>query len=309
MGSGNVESLDEFNGSDGTRKLVAFADNRIFDATAAGVSATDITAGSAITGNRWQTVNFRDRLICVNGLDVARQYDGTTVSDAVYTGPTTPSDLVHVTSFKNRLYFAERNSARIWYGAVDAITGALTSFDVQSILTRGGNIEFITNWSRESGSGFGDLLVIVSNLGEVVVYSGASPADSAWTLVGRIDLPVPLGRRAFVPRGNDVIIITERGGIPLSKALALGENVGNYDTITDIIQNAFNDAARAQPDAFGWEGLIYPRGRYGLINVPISESLTSHQYIVNLDTGAWCRFKGQDAYCWSLHKERLFFGS
>ena len=59
---------------------------------------------------------------------------------------------------------------------------------------------------------------------------------------------------------------------------------------------------------FGWQAVLYPRGNMGLFNVPVKENETAHQYVVNLATGAWCRFTGLNANCWSLHDDDLFFG-
>ena len=54
-----VETLVEYMKADGTRKLIACKNNKIFDVTTAGATGTDITAGGAITNNKWQCVNFR----------------------------------------------------------------------------------------------------------------------------------------------------------------------------------------------------------------------------------------------------------
>jgi hypothetical protein len=69
-----------------------------------------------------------------------------------------------------------------------------------------------------------------------------------------------------------------------------------------------NDAARNYADNFGWEFVIYPRGTMALLNVPVQESDTQQQFVMNTLTGAWCRFTGINANCWAVFGDRLYFG-
>jgi hypothetical protein len=149
-----------------------------------------------------------------------------------------------------------------------------------------------------------------TNKGEVFVYGGANPGDSTWTLIGKFFIPVPLGRRCKFNLGPDLIIITEQGAIPMSSVLnSSGSSGYSYATATDKIQSAFITAAKASGTSFGWEGIVYPRGGFAMINVPVSEGVRADQYVLNTLTGAWCRFRNQLATCWCLHKGALYFGS
>ena len=42
--------------------------------------------------------------------------------------------------------------------------------------------------------------------------------------------------------------------------------------------------------------------------MPILERTQQHQYVMNINTGAWCRFTGINAGCWSLLGDNLYFG-
>ena len=64
MGSGNVETLVEYHAG-ATRKLIAAANNNLYDAT----SSTASSIGSGFTNNRWQTANFNGKIHLVNGDD------------------------------------------------------------------------------------------------------------------------------------------------------------------------------------------------------------------------------------------------
>ena len=44
-----------------------------------------------------------------------------------------------------------------------------------------------------------------------------------------------------------------------------------------------------------------------MFNVPVSRNFEQH--VINLNTGAWCRFTGIKSYCWELFEGKLYFGS
>jgi hypothetical protein len=70
---------------------------------------------------------------------------------------------------------------------------------------------------------------------------------------------------------------------------------------------AFKTASDAQFSTFGWQAILYPKGRYGLFNIPQGSSVF-YQFVVNLTTGAWARFTGQNAHCWVVFDGELYFG-
>jgi hypothetical protein len=308
--TGDVQTLAEFVEAGQSSCLIAAADNKIWDATSSG-AASNITGSTTPSSDKWQTVNFGGVLVMVNGADVPQKVDtGPAVSDITYTGSgLTPADLIDVTSYKSRLYLVEKNTASVWYTAVDSAGGTVTEFALGSLLKRGGDLQWVSSWTRDSGSGSQDLLVLCSNKGEVLVYEGDNPGASNWSLFGRFFLPVPLGRRSKIEYGSDLLVITEQGVVPLSKVLAGNEEITlQFSFITDKIQDAFRSVAAARGTNFGWEGQLYPRGNFLLINIPVTENTSSHQYVMNTLTGAWCRFTGQDAFSWSLLSEELYFG-
>lgn len=44
------------------------------------------------------------------------------------------------------------------------------------------------------------------------------------------------------------------------------------------------------------------------LNVPVTENTKSVQFVMNANTGAWCRFTGINTNVWSLKGTELFFG-
>lgn len=294
-----VLSAFEYNAQSGTRQLITAANGKLWNATSSG-AATQIGTGFSV--NYWQAVNFQNRLILCNGTDQTKQWDGSSLTDATYTG-VTDNDLIHVTSHRARLYFVEKASSSVWYGAVDAITGALTEYDVGGFFRKGGYLLWCGSWTRDKGSGASDLFVMCSSQGEVLIYSGAYPGDTAWTLVGHFFIPYPLGRRSFVNIGSELGILTEQGIIPMSQVLQDGDS-----GITDKIRNSFREAARLYKGNTGWEVIEHPRSNMLIVNVPITTSTTSMQFVMNTLTGSWCQFTGINSFCWSLLNEKLYFG-
>ena len=312
LGSGAVETLVEYADAAGNRKLIACANGNIYNATTYGGVASSLASG--LTNNRWQCVNFRDsggtsKLIMVNGADTPKQYDGSTVSNAAYTVIVTPANLIDVISYKNRLYFVEKDTTKVWYGSVDASTGALTAFDVGSLFKRGGYLNAITTWSRDTGAGSDDLLVLISSVGEMLVYSGDNPGATNWTLSGRFPVPSPLGRRCFGNMGGESVVLTDQGVIPFSSLLTVTDQTETtYVKLTDNISPAFISAAKDYSSVFGWQFVAYPRGSMAIVNVPVLASTQYQQAVVNTLTGAWCKFTNINSVSWCLLNEKPYFG-
>lgn len=310
---GAVQTLAEYATPSGTRHLIGGANNKLWNATTYNAAATDITGGATITVNKWQTCNFRASgttyLILMNGTDQPLSWDGTTLASATYTGSgLTDDNLIQPNSFRNRLYAVEKNTTRFWYGGVDAATGALTSFDVGSLFKRGGKLLWTASWSRDGGRGPEDYLVVCSSLGEVLLYSGDYPGGS-WYLTGRYFVPTPLGQRSYFNMDGELVILTLQGAVPMSEVVRQGDSTQSYPKVTDKITTAFNTAAKDYLSYFGWEGFLYPRGHQLLVNVPTIENSTANQYVMNLYTGAWCKYTGINAICWSTLNEKPYFGA
>ena len=312
VGTTAVQTLAELVTEGGTRKLVAAANGKLYDATTYNAAATELATGFA--SNKWQTTNFRNKLIFVNGTDQPQQYDGTNVTAAAYTGIADDANLIGVEVYKSRLYFVQKETASIWYGAVDAITGALTEFDVGSLLKLGGSIMYAGSWTNDSGAGMQDLFVIVSSMGEALIYNGTYPAEDgttagseAWQIVGRYFLPVPLGRRAFLNLAADLIILTDQGAVSMAAVFAQGKDE-IYKLVTDVISDPYQDQARAYAANFGWCGLSYPRGHMAIINVPTVADGNAEQWVMNTLSGAWTKFQAIKASSWATLNEKAYFG-
>ena len=70
--------------------------------------------------------------ILVNGTDEPLRIDstGSWVSHGFTATGLLTTNLTQVTVFKNRLFFLEKDSASLWYGDLNAITGPLHKFNL-----------------------------------------------------------------------------------------------------------------------------------------------------------------------------------
>jgi hypothetical protein len=304
-----VESLMEYNVAGANPKLFAAAQDKIWDATAAATASAVVTG---LTNGRWQHARFstpgNDYLVICNGADSVRNYNGASWSTPAITGVTS-STLVNVHGHMERLWFVQQSTLKVWYLGSQSIAGTANAIDFGPITKHGGELVAMGTWTRDGGSGPDDLAVFVTSQGEILLYSGTDPSSAnTWARVGIFKAPPPIGKRCLIKLGADLCYLSAIGILPLPQFLSGNSADVNRMTKTDKISGAFKDAYRDSGTFHGWQVLEYPKENLLIINVPITERATQHQYVMNLQTGAWCRFKDLNAGCWSLKGQDLFFG-
>lgn len=253
--------------------------------------ATDITSPVTITNGATNAASFNGYLFIVNGDDPVIRVDRSPACvNPGFTGPS-PDDSVlsQVCSYRNRLYFVEKASLSIWYGGVDFVAGALTELDLSSVFESPSNIMFATAWTTNQGNQNEELLVIASRRGEVLLYSGDDPEAGNWQLIGRTFIPTVLGPKAFCKLGNDLIVYTKLGPVPLSSALRSGALTSEEYNISSKILKAFTSFA------FGTDGNFpMSSNRAVMVRDEILPILYVNAenviYTLNYQTGAWAIF-------------------
>lgn len=301
-GSNPVTRLYNLPLADGTEKLIA-AQNNLLSELASGTLA-DITGSTTPTDDKWQGLVFKNRLFLVNGTDAPQVYTGSsTFADAGFTGTgLTASDAINIGAFKGRVYLIEKNTASCWYGSTAAITGATTEFDLSDVFHRGGYLVAVGSFSDPTGNTVQDLWMAVSSEGEVLLYSGSYPGDSAWALVARYHIAKPIGYRCLVPYDSDVLILTRRGLIAVS-SLFQGDEIG-LSGIARKVNKYIRESAASNADLDGWHGVYSADQRKLFLNMPLSNS-SSEQLVCNVDSGAWCLYN----YNCELPQSFSIFGS
>ena len=310
-----AETLSVY-GAASAEEMWAWAAGGIYNVSSGGAAGAAAVTG--LTNSRWEAVNYSTSgnhfIEAVNGVDELLIYDGTTWQSV--NGSSTPyaitgvdtTDLAFLFVFKKRLFFLENASLKFWFLAVDSVAGTATGFDLGPVFKSGGHLVAGGSWTRDGGDGMDDLAAFITSMGEVAIYSGTDPADATnWSLIGRYDIPPPIGRRCLIKTGADLAVITIDGVIPLGRILSLDRAETNKVALSDRIRKAFSSAASLYRNSFGWEAISYPGGSQVLFNVPVQEGVEQHQYVLNATTGAWCRYLGWNARTWAVFKEKLYF--
>ena len=292
-----------------TDKLVAFVGGAAYDVTnTSQTPPAPLATGFSI--DYWSGINAgtkgNELAIFANGSDPVQQWDNSTWQASGLSGPTKFGQLA---VSKKRIWATEFGTGEAWYWPAEAVTGAGAKFDVQSVVPRGGELIAIGSLTIDGGNGPDDLTAFIMRSGQVILYAGTDPADSAaWALVGVWQAGEPLDYRCLVPFGNDLILMTDAGFQSLNQFTQTGRIAGSV--ISDNIKLAVEDAARAFSGLFPWSGIYYPFGRQLQFLVPVQGGLTTHQYVMNTATGAWSRFIGQNPFSHALRQNGdLFFGA
>lgn len=310
MGSSNtIRTLMDWAGP-ASSKLKAAVNGNIYDVTSAGaVGAAEL---SSLSGNDWQFVNFTTTggsfLVCCNGADSVRNYDGTSWTTPSITGVTS-ANLINVTAHKARLWFVEKDTMSAWFLGASSIAGAATKLDIGAQATEGGYLVAIGTISRDSGDGPDDYTVFVTSMGQVIVYEGTDPTSATtWAIVGVYKTGFPIGRRCLIKTGGDLGILCSDGVVSLNQLMNAGREVAQRVAITAKIQTLFNEYVKLYSANAGWQCLVYPRSNMAIFNIPVS-STEYRQLVLNTITGAWCQFKSLNGFCWGLLSNNLYFGA
>lgn len=304
-----VETLLQF-AATATRKQFAACGGGIYDVTAAGaVGAADV---SGLTNDRWsQTMHATsgsNYLVCCNGADGVRTYDGSTWATSAITGATAAT-LFHVVSHKFRLWFAEKDTLNAWYLPTLAIQGAATKFPLQGLASYGGTLRAIEAWSVEdTGTGADDFLAFITSEGECIVYAGTDPSSaSTWTHRGTYKIDRPVGNRCTLKFGADLLVLTETGVVSLASVISKD---ARWAQISELVRPAFLTLARQFGSSFGWQMLHYKKPGWLIVNVP-GGSAGAGQYLYNSQIeppDGWFEFDNHNAYCWGESDGDLYFG-
>jgi hypothetical protein len=308
-----IKTLLTWNGVSSS-KLFAATDTGLYDITTGGSVGA---VSQALTNGRVEYVNFRTTgksyLVCVNGTDNLVYYDGAawaSVANFTVSGGSTlnTNEITNIHSFKRGLYFLRKNSLSFYYLPIDQILGTVAEYPLGALFDQGGYIVAQGTWTVDGGKGVDDLTVFVTSEGQMAVYQGTDPSNSStWSLVGVFNLARPLGPRCFCKFGGDLLYMSYLGCEGISKYLQ-STKIDMSPAITNTIAEAFTDAASNYGDNLGWEFCVSPNENILLINIPTNQYSTSVQYVMNTNTGAWCRFTGWDTFCWTLFNNTLYGG-
>lgn len=316
--SAPIETLMSFQSviSSQNRMFAANSTN-IYDTTPLGDNnATPLTVSRPVGSGKIQYVNITtiggSFLWCCNGTDIPFYWDGTAAEwkTTALTGITNPQDISQVILYRSRIWGILKNSTKAFYLELDSIDGKATTFELGSYFPKGGKVVSCAAWSADVVSGTNEFILFASEFGEVAVFLIEDPSVAAGiSYRGTSSFGSPVGgARCFCRIGADTGFITLDGVLPISKVISYDRASEASEALTAKIMNAMSDAARLYGNNFGWQLLDYPKANQIILNVPISEYAIQEQYVMNSITGSWCRFRGQNANCWVVYDNDLYFG-
>lgn len=311
--AGPVQTLAVWAGAAGD-KLLACAGIKIYDVSTGVASekktglsnATPVTAMFSNAGAQY--------LHFANGQNTPHYFNGTVFADHALTGVTgSASTLNFVFSFKERLYWGQKDMLGFYYLPVGQINGALSYYDLQQVSELGGYLVAISSHSiGEQGDTPEDRMVFITSKGECIVYEGFDPSNAAnWRLVGRYYTAPPIGNRCAFKYGTELVILTRDGAIPFSEIRQSGKTNALYKAITSKL-GRFLSSLNPNAAIPGWMGQQYISDEDGwlLINAPATTSLSGayYQFVMNTKTNAWCRYTNWNAMSMAVFNNRLYFG-
>ena len=235
-------------------------------------------------------------------------------ADATVVGTYTPvgitgadsSTFVNVNLYKERLWFTQKDTMKVYYLPVDSIAGASSEINFGGIARMGGFLQAMGTWTLDAGQGVDDYAVFVTNQGEVMVYAGLDPSDpNNWALRGVWQLGQTFTRRCFFKWSGDLLLLTKDGLVPLASALQ-SSRLDPRVNLTDKIYYAINQAASTYSSQFGWQINYLAEANMLIINIPTATGW--EQYVMHSITKSWAKFTGINASCFEIHNDRMFFG-
>lgn len=294
-------------------KLFAWSSTSVYDISSGGaVGAAVVTS---LTNSQWEYTMVGtpagSYLYAGNGVDKPLLYDGATwvkvdgVSVPAITGVTT-TKLRSPITWKNRVWWIEDGSFRVWYLPTQAVGGAASSIDLATYFRRGGQLRVILSATLANGDLLDEYIGFLSTEGELVVFAGNDPAVGAFAIQGLFQLGRPVGRRCWFRLGADAIIICSDGFVPLSKLIQEGRK-DESQALSYKILNLVNQDVQQYGANFGWQGVNHALENKVMINVPTGAS-SARQYVMNPITGAWSVFTGWNARCLEVVQDVLYFG-
>ncbi|MBB5051121.1 hypothetical protein HNQ36_001075 [Afipia massiliensis] len=310
-GVGTVDSLFAYvNG--GNEKLFAANETDIWDISTPGSPASVV---SGLTSGEWSVAQSSTPggifLRAVNGADDPQLFDGTSwgTGTPISAAGLDPKTLATVWIYKQRAFFTQKDSLNAWYLPVDSLGGTAVLLPLGGVFTKGGSLLFGATWSIESGNGPNEYCVFVSTKGEAAVFTGADPSSAAtWTKVGVYRIGRPLGPKAHIPAGGDLVIATDIGFVPLSQAMQRDYSALSPAAISYSIEVAWNETVAARAGT-GWACEVWPTEQMVVVAIPTGVNDQPQMFVANARTGAWGLYTGWNGRCLQLFKDRLFFGS
>lgn len=313
-----VETLAPYTSTSvGGNRVFAWSSTSIYNVTSSGAVGAAVVTG--LTNARWSYVNMTGSagqyLVCANGTDAVRHYNGTSWTTWTTVGsPANPGEIsgVSVATLKHpmvhqrRLWFVEANSSKGWYLPINSVGGAANYIDFGPAFPRGGALAHLASWSLDGGQGLRNLLVAVSVNGDVVIYEGTDPSNLAtFSISGTWRLAAPGCDKPLFQFGGDVLYLSMDGLMPLSEYM---QDKQTAVALSDAIRPTLGALTLTQSGLHGWQLHDVLSENLLVVNVPQINPTDNFQFVFNTITRGWSVFSGWAAQCWATLGNTHYFG-
>lgn len=254
-------------------------------------------------------------LTLVNGSDYAQIFDGVAwqqVTDLSSPFAVTGVDtrlLSHVWAYNNRQFFIQKGTMNAWYLGVNSVAGNATKLPLAGVFRKGGSLLFGASWSSDAGQDMNDRCVFVTDQGEFAVYHGDPSGANTWNFDGVYDLGEPLGSRAVMSVGGDLIIATKSGLTPLSAAVQKDVAELKLVALSRAIDPDWRKEVILAGTGDGWRVEKWASRNMALVIPPLQHTDRAYCFVVNLETRAWTKFTGWRVNDLHVLGEALHYGS
>lgn len=309
VGTGGIRTIIPYIGTTtANNRLFACTEDGIYDVSSSSASPSSVVTfpvadASSGYGIFFVTTNAAGaKFLCytdeTNGYYVYTEATTTWAKVAMGAGASEisgvdPATFCFVMSWKNRLWFIQKDTGAAWYLAVGSLFGTATRFEFGNKFKYGGSLRALYNWTVDGGVGVDDYLVGISAGGDVIVYQGTDPS-SATTIDQRGAYyigPPPAGRRIAGSFGGELFLLSSYGLIPITKLLS-GQTVTETEVlVTARITPLVNEQMIAAREDIGWEVRFVPSQTLLMVSVPKQTGYPYIQFVQSLDTKGWSLYR------------------
>lgn len=223
-----------------------------------------------------------------------------------------PGRFVFGAVWGSRLWFVEKATTRAWYLDVNSVYGPATSFDFGTKMQHGGPLRALYSWSYDAGAGLQQLLVAISDAGDVVAYGGSDPSSAdtfslrgSWFVGG-----LPAGRHIASESAGELLLITKLGLLSGSKLIAGGQIEDSKIYATRKISPTFAALTETFGIYDGWAAHVHPTDNALIVLVPQAATGDTIQWAYSfLGEGGWFQYRGLPMTAAAVWSGRLFFGT
>lgn len=241
---------------------------------------------SRIFGGRAMAAAISSNIIMADGIADPVRYDGSAFSNASFTTTTgaDPARFDCVIAHHDRLFFwRSGRGLEFYYGDVGAVSGGLARFPLDRLGNITGSIAAMVSLTVDAGHGMNDMLCIITTTGQMVIYEGLDPGDSAdWRLTGRVQAAAPVSREAFAEVGADAWMLTAQGVVSIGESLRASV-MALASEITAPIAGEIMEAVEQGGGA--WSMTTAADG--SMVVVSRAEGLTAKQWVYYTQSRSW----------------------